>query len=121
LFRQRDIRWISLQYGDPDQLERQAVAAGAPLMIDRSVDQFLNIDRFAAQIAALDMVVTIDNSTAHLAGALGVPTWVLLPFVADWRWLREREDSPWYPTLRLLRQPARGDWQSVVEAVRSAL
>jgi Flp pilus assembly protein TadD len=116
-----DIRWVSLQYGDHDELERQAVAAGAPILIDRTVDQFLNIDGFAAQVAAMDLVVTIDNSTAHLAGALGVPAFVLLPAVSDWRWLQSREDSPWYPTLRLFRQPKRGDWESVVREVESAL
>jgi ADP-heptose:LPS heptosyltransferase len=89
--------------------------------MDRSVDQFADIDVFAGQIAALDMVITIDNSTAHLAGALGVPAWVLLPFARDWRWLRARQDSPWYPTLRLFRQPQPGDWQSVVQEICDAL
>jgi ADP-heptose:LPS heptosyltransferase len=123
LLERSDIRWISLQYGDHDELEREAGAAGVNLFldIDRTVNQLLDIDLFAAQIAAMDLVVTIDNSTAHLAGALGVPTWVLLPFAPDWRWLRGREDSPWYPTLRLFRQAKRGDWESVVEAVGRAL
>ena len=102
-------------------MENQAAAAGAPLLVDRSVDQFSDVDLFAAQIAAMDMVVTVDNSTAHLAGALGVPALVLLPFVSDWRWLQAREDSPWYPTLRLFRQPKVGDWQSVMQRVKSAL
>jgi ADP-heptose:LPS heptosyltransferase len=69
----------------------------------------------------MDAIVTIDNSTAHLAGALGVPAFVLLPFVSDWRWLQARDDSPWYPTLRLFRQRQRGDWQSVVQEVESSL
>jgi ADP-heptose:LPS heptosyltransferase len=69
----------------------------------------------------MDLVITIDNSTAHLAGALGVPAFVLLPKVSDWRWLQSGEDSPWYPTLRLFRQPHRGDWESVVRKVQSAL
>jgi thioredoxin-like negative regulator of GroEL len=116
-----DIQWISLQYGDHDGLEKQATAANAPIFIDRAVDQLADIDTFAAQIAALDLVITIDNSTAHLAGALGVPVWVLLPFARDWRWLQLREDSPWYPTMRLFRQPQRGDWQAVVQKVGSAL
>jgi len=116
-----DIQWISLQYGDPDELENQAVSANASILIDRSVDQFANIDIFAAQIAALDMVITIDNSTAHLAGALGVSAWVLLPSVPDWRWLEDRENSLWYPTLRLFRQTERGDWDSVVQEVLSEL
>ena len=121
LFARPGIRWVSLQYGDHSTLESQAAAAGAPILVDRSVNQLADIERFAAQIAAMDLVVTIDNSTAHLAGALGVPTWVLLPAVPDWRWLEAREDTPWYPTLRLFRQPRPGDWQSVMQTVRSAL
>jgi hypothetical protein len=121
LFARTDIRWISLQYGDYDVLEAQAAAASAPILIDRSVNQLSDIDTFAAQIAALDLVVTIDNSTAHLAGALGVPTWVLLPFAPDWRWLQIGEDSLWYPTMRLFRQLKLGDWQSVVQRVHNVL
>jgi tetratricopeptide (TPR) repeat protein len=117
LFALPGIRWISLQYGDFDALEQQA--ALAPLLIDRSVDQFADIDRFAAQVAAMDQVITIDNSTAHLAGALGIPVWLLLPFAADWRWLEKRSISPWYPTLRIFRQPMLGDWESVIESVRN--
>jgi tetratricopeptide (TPR) repeat protein len=121
LFERPDIRWVSLQYGDHDKLENQAAVANAPIFIDRSVDQFSNMDVFAAQIAAMDMVVTIDNSTAHLAAALGIPTWLLLPFAPDWRWLLTREVTPWYPTMRLFRQPRRGDWQSVIQRVKNAL
>jgi tetratricopeptide (TPR) repeat protein len=115
------IRWISLQYGDFDALDQQAAEARAPIHIDRTVDQLTDLDRFAAQVAAMDQVVTVDNSTAHLAGALGVPVWVLLPFAADWRWLKESEDSPWYPSMRLFRQPTAGDWESVIHGVRSVL
>lgn len=119
LFAPPNIRWISLQYGDHDALQKEADEANAPLLVDRSVDQLANLDIFASQIAALDLVITIDNSTAHLAGALGLPTWLLLPFAADWRWLEKREDSPWYPTLRLFRQTERGDWRSVIEKVQA--
>lgn len=121
LFELAGIRWISLQYGDFDHLDEQVAEAKAPLHIDRTVDQFADIDRFAAQIAAMDRVVTIDNSTAHLAGALGVPVELMLPFASDWRWLKDRADSPWYPTLRLFRQPQQGEWGSVVQNVRAAL
>jgi tetratricopeptide (TPR) repeat protein len=121
LFKRTDIRFISLQYGNHDELENQATEASAPILIDRTVDQLADIDLFAAQVAAMDLVITIDNSTAHLAGALGVPVWVLLPFAPDWRWLMDREGSPWYPTVRLFRQPRIGDWQSVVEKVQHAL
>lgn len=75
----------------------------------------------AALIAQMDLVISIDTSVAHLAGALGVPVWILLPFSPDWRWLRDREDSPWYPTARLFRQTRRGDWDAVVRRVAAAL
>jgi tetratricopeptide (TPR) repeat protein len=121
LFALPGIRWISLQYGEFDALEQEAAAAGAELLIDRGVDQFLDIDRFAAQVAAMDQVLTIDNSTAHLAGALGVPVWLMLPYAANWRWLLDSTDTPWYGSMRLYRQPSPGDWQSVIENVRDAL
>jgi hypothetical protein len=69
----------------------------------------------------MDQVITIDNSTAHLAGALGVPCWLLLSFAADWRWLKQRQDSLWYPSVRIFRQPQPGDWKSVIEEVESVL
>ena len=75
----------------------------------------------AALLSELDLLITVDTSMAHLAGALGKPVWILLPYVADWRWLRDREDSPWYPTARLFRQPAAGDWPSVIDRVARAL
>ncbi len=78
--------------------------------------------RDTAAIATLmDLVITVDTSVAHLAGALGKPTWLLLPFSADFRWLRDRADSPWYPTMRLFRQRIAGDWRPVIEAVAAEL
>jgi ADP-heptose:LPS heptosyltransferase len=69
----------------------------------------------------LELVITCDSSPAHLAGALGVPVWVGLSAMCDWRWLREREDSPWYPTLRLFRQKKLGDWREVFERMTAEL
>jgi hypothetical protein len=75
----------------------------------------------AALVANLDLVISVDTSIAHLAGAMGKPLWIMLPFVAEWRWLMHREDCPWYPTARLFRQPVEGDWDSVVERIVAEL
>jgi protein O-GlcNAc transferase len=75
----------------------------------------------AALMAHLDVVIAVDTSVVHLAGALGRPTWLLLPFAPDWRWMMEREESPWYPTMRLFRQTERNGWEPVVERLRAAL
>ena len=69
----------------------------------------------------MDLVVSVCTSTAHLSASLGRPTWILLPYSACWRWRLEREDSPWYPSVRLFRQPALGDWRSVMDRVRPEL
>ncbi len=87
------------------------------LRID-GVDEPLSTARV---MLALDLVITVDTMTAHLAGALGVPAFTLLPFEHDWRWMDERRDSPWYPSMRLFRQPRAGDWDSVVDEVRYAV
>lgn len=75
----------------------------------------------AAAIMALDLLVTADTAPAHLAGALGRPAWVLLPYRSDWRWLLDQEDNPWYPTLRLLRQAGEGDWRPLLDGLRAEL
>lgn len=106
------ISWYSLQVG-------WKVAQPLPLF-----DCTGNIRDFgdtAALISQLDLVITIDTAVAHLSGALGKPTWVMLPFASDWRWLLEREDSPWYPSMRLFRQVSPGDWQGSVETLACLL
>ncbi|HXW86097.1 MAG TPA: hypothetical protein VEK38_02000, partial [Candidatus Bathyarchaeia archaeon] len=75
----------------------------------------------AAVMKNLDLVITVDTSTAHLAGGLGVPVWIILPKPADWRWLLDRTDSPWYPTMKLFRQKNAGDWDGVMDEVYDAL
>jgi hypothetical protein len=75
----------------------------------------------AALMKALVLVISVDTSVAHVAGALGVPVWVLIPFTPDWRWMYDREDSPWYPTMRLFRQTKRGEWGDVFECVAAEL
>jgi len=75
----------------------------------------------AAVMQQLDLVITVDTSIAHLAGALGVPVWVILPHTSDWRWMLNRTNSPWYPTMQLFRQPQPGDWQSVIQTIQKNL
>ena len=75
----------------------------------------------AALIDSLDLVISVDTAVAHLAGALGKPVWLLNRFDTDWRWLQNRDDSPWYPTLRQFRQPTPGDWPSVIGRAQDAL
>jgi tetratricopeptide (TPR) repeat protein len=84
-------------------------------------DQLTDFADTTAVLALVDLVICVDTSVAHLAGALGRPTWVMLPFQPDWRWTLDREHSPWYPATRLFRQPTAGDWTSVVARVREEL
>jgi Tfp pilus assembly protein PilF len=110
--------WLSLQ-NELRPAEADLVLASSSI---RYVgDALKSFSDTAALIDQLDLVITVDSSVAHLAGALGKPAWILLPFNADWRWLRDRRDSPWYPTARLFRQAALGDWPTVLEAVKSEL
>lgn len=104
-------------------LQRGAAALAAPR--PAGLGQVSGSDRVeavASVMRGLDLVISVDSLPAHLAGALGVPVWTLLPSLADWRWLEApREDSPWYPTMRLFRQPAPGAWGPVVARVAAAL
>ena len=75
----------------------------------------------AGLMAELDLIITVDTSIAHAAGAIGRPVWVMLTYIPDFRWLLHRTDSPWYPTVRLFRQSANGEWAAVVSAMRAAL
>jgi tetratricopeptide (TPR) repeat protein/catechol 2,3-dioxygenase-like lactoylglutathione lyase family enzyme len=84
-------------------------------------EELVDFGATAAALAHLDLVICVDTAVAHLAGAMGKPVWMLLPFTPDWRWLRERSDSPWYPTARLFRQMSPGAWQPVIAAVCEAL
>jgi hypothetical protein len=106
-----DVRWYELQHGlRPDERHWNLSVLGEATLLETA--------RF---MRALDLVISIDSMPAHLAGALGVPVWTLLPCDADWRWMEQRSDSPWYPTMRLFRQPGPGDWPAVLTAVRGAL
>lgn len=113
-----DIDFYSLQKGDA------AAESAKPPAGLRWIDWSSDVRDFAdvaAIVAAVDLVIGIDTAAAHLAGAMGKPVWVMLRHVADWRWLAGREDSPWYPSMRLFRQQKPGEWRQVVEQVAMCL
>jgi len=112
------MRFYSLQKGDAANQVRSL--PGWATIADYS-DELSNFSDTAAMIANLDLVISVDTAVAHLSGALGKNVWTLLPYAPDWRWMLHREDSPWYPTMTLFRQPAPGDWKSVVEKLSEEL
>lgn len=103
------ISWVSLQKGEPAEQLRQGSWPVHDFM--DTCQDFLDT---ASLMCSLDLIITVDTSIVHLAGALAKPTWLLNRHESEWRWMLDREDSPWYPTLRIFRQPKRGDWQSVI-------
>jgi Glycosyltransferase family 9 (heptosyltransferase) len=117
MFEVADVSWFSLQVGDRSGdlslLDGVKIAALAPWLTDFA--------ETAAAVSRLDLVISVDTSVAHLAGALGRPIWLLLPKHSEWRWLLERNDSPWYSTARLFRQRDPGDWHEVARQVAAAL
>ena len=117
LFDVPHIAWFSLQKGESAN-DFVAMSAGAALF---ALEAGTTFDDDAALIDSLDLVISVDTSIAHLAGAMAKPTWVMLPFAADWRWGVNADSTPWYPSARLFRQERTGDWGSVVAAIRAAL
>jgi len=111
------IEFISLQKEVTD-VERAWLTDARVLHLGDEISDFSDT---AALCVLVDLVISVDTSVAHLAGALGVPVWVLLTAVPDWRWLLDREDSPWYPSMRLFRQKTRGDWGSVLQRVEKEI
>jgi ADP-heptose:LPS heptosyltransferase len=107
------VRLINLQYGDV-QVDIEDCLKETGVLVEQigSVDNFTDLDGLASLIQACDEVVSVDNSTVHLAGALGQKVTALLPFNADWRWFDNTTQSLWYPSVRLLRQASLGDWDS---------
>jgi tetratricopeptide (TPR) repeat protein len=118
LLRRSDIEFHALQPEVPDAHRDWLAANGLTIRTDAALRDFADT---AALIMHMDLVITIDTAVAHLAGALARPVWIMLLRGADWRWLRQRTDSPWYPTARLFRRGAEPDWAAVVDAVVRAL
>ena len=112
-----DVQWVSVQ--KPTAARPLEFPPGLELIdLSSHLHDFADT---AGLLSQLDLVISVDTAVAHLAGAMGKPTWVLLPFIADWRWLQDRNDSPWYPTARLFRQATPGDWTAVIARVVDAL
>jgi len=116
------VTFVNLQYGDCrmeiDTVEKRF---GVTLHDWADSDPLRDMDSFAAQIKALDLVISVDNSTVHMAGSLGVETWVLQPFAGDWRWLRGNSESYWYPDIRHFWQAQPGDWGGVIHTISTRL
>lgn len=116
------VRFVNLQHGEvAPELRELAEETGVPVHHRDDCDARNDIDDLAARIAALDLVISVDNSVVHLAGALNVPVWTLLPFAADFRWMRGTDRSPWYPSMRLYRQSRARDWGPLLERVAAEL
>jgi hypothetical protein len=112
----QNVRYYGLQTGDA---ARQPIPPG--LKMTPLGDEFADFADTAALMMNLDLIISVDTAVSHLAGALGRPAWTLLTFAADWRYLLDRTDTPWYTTMRLYRQSTRGDWAGVLKAVREDL
>ena len=118
LFEDPPVQCVSLQ-SDLRDADGE-VLRGLPNLVDLG-GEFRDFADTAAVISLLDVVISVDTAVAHLAGALGKPVVILLPHAADFRWMRDRDDTPWYPTAKLFRQPAFGDWDSVIARLRDEL
>jgi tetratricopeptide (TPR) repeat protein len=118
LLRMNGIFWASLQKGEAAEQIRE-VADEVAILDGSSGDK--NLAETAALVAMLDLVITTDTCIAHLAGAMGKPVWIMLPHLADWRWMEKVETTPWYPTARLFRQQSPGDWVGVLERISAEL
>ena len=122
LFAVSGVQFVNLQYGDcDDEIAAARRDLGVEIHDFQGADPLVDLDVFAAKIAALDLVISVGNATVHLAGGLGVPTWALLPKVPGWRWMIAGEQSLWYSSVRLIRQSERGNWQPVFAEAAPAL
>lgn len=113
-----NVKYFSLQLGDGS---KQVDLSLLGMQLADITDQIYDFSDTAALIERLDLVISIDTAVAHLAGALGKPVYLMLPFASDWRWLLERSDSPWYPSMRIFRQRRTGEWDDVISRVHAAL
>ena len=109
-----DVTFVSLQKGRSEEEARSAPADQPIISLSDDIEDFADL---AAVIDKLDLVISVDTAPVHLAGAMGKPVWVMIPFVPDWRWMLDRNDSPWYPSMRLFRQNERYNWDTVIDDI----
>jgi hypothetical protein len=115
-------RFVSLQYGDAESdIASVRDRLGVTIHRDLDVDPLTNVEDWFAQVAAMDHVISIDNSTIQVSGSLGIPTWTLLSYSPEWRFGIAGSGHDWHPSIRVFRQPAPGDWDHVFESVETAL
>ena len=122
LLSQKGCFFVNLQYSDvKDEVDTFTNQTGLSIYRDEDIDSLKSLDDFASQVASLDLIISIDNSTVHVAGALGKPVWTLLQYAPDWRWQLDRSDTLWYPSMTLYRQHMLSDWYSVFQQVQADL
>lgn len=116
-----DVKVVDLQYGDTIAERAENAAKGFDIFHDESVDAWADLQPFVNQVAGCDLVISIDNTTVHVAGALGVPVWTIVPFIPYWRWTLHKEQSPWYASMRFFQQSAPGKYDDVMGRVEAAV
>ena len=119
LFKDKNLNFMNLQYGNHEtEIKNLEEKLDRKIFLNTNNDNKNDIDSLAENIKKCDLVVTIDNSTVHLSGFLNVDTLLLLPFVADWRWQKNRSDTPWYSSVKLFRQKQKSDWMTVINEIK---
>ena len=122
IFNVGQVRFVSLQYGECSKaLQTAHNQFGVDIIKDENINPLTDLEGFAAQVAAMDVVISVDNSTVHFAGVMGVNTWIMLPTVPDWRWGLEAQTTRWYRTMKLFRQEKNQNWQPVISNVTAQL
>jgi ADP-heptose:LPS heptosyltransferase len=118
LAKTKEVEFYSLQKGRPTG---QSHNPPAGMQLHDFSGELADFADTAALISQLDLIISVDTAVAHLAAAMGKKVWTLLPFVPDWRWMMQGENTPWYSTMKLFRQPSRGDWAAVIDCVAEQL
>ena len=115
------VRFVNLQFGNTDKDIIKLSQVSHVTLADLELDGYQDLDGVMAALTNLDLLISVDNSLVHFAGALGVKTWALIPFAADWRWMRDRIDTPWYPSVELIRRAQDESLPALMERVTQKL